>query len=230
MKIKSIFINTLKKLLLILGGIFLLLFILSLTSIPYSAYRSLSLYKQQIEGKPDAIILMGGSGIPSPNDLIRLYYTTLAAKENPEAKIVIAMPYQGVDSTESKSIITQKLKLDGVDSSRIIWASQGFNTRSQVVEISKLIPLSSKIVVVSTPDHMYRAVRCFEKIGFAKVASLPTFEIPPGETELLNKKDSDITELQNLNLRYNMWSYLQYEIIVLREYTAITYYWLHGWI
>ena len=230
MKIISIFIIGIKKLLIILGAIFLLLFILSLTSVPYSAYRSLSLYKQQIEGKPDAIILMGGSGFPSPNDLIRLYYTSIAAKENPEAKIVIAMPFQGLDSIETTSAIIQKMQLDGIDGNRIFWANQGFNTRSQVVEISNLIPLSSKIMVVSTPDHMYRAVRCFEKVGFGEVASLPTFEIPPDEMDLLNKKDSEITELQNLNLRYNMWSYLQYEIMVLREYTAITYYWLHGWI
>lgn len=230
MKIISIFINGLKKLLLVLGAIFLLLIILSLTSIPYSAYRSLSLYKQQINGKADAVIMMGGSGIPSPNDLIRLYYTTIAAKENPDAVIVIAIPYNGMDSIENRSVIIQKMKLDGIEGNRIIWANQGFNTRSQVVEISNLIPLSSKIMVVSSPEHMYRAVRCFEKVGFGKVASLPTFEIPPNEIELLNKKDTDVTELQNLNLRYNMWSYLEYEIKVLREYTAITYYWLHGWI
>lgn len=213
-----------------MGSIFLLLFILSLTSIPYSAYRSLSLYKQQINGKADAIILMGGDGIPSPGGLIRLYYTTDAAKENPKAKIVIAMPYHGNDSIETSNAIIQKMALDGIDSNRIIWANQGFNTRSQVVEISTLIPLSSKIIIVSTPEHMYRAVRSFEKIGFGEVASLPTFEIPPSEIELLDKKKKNITELQNLNLRYNMWSYLQYEVKVLREYAAITYYWLHGWI
>lgn len=230
MKLISLFFSTLKKLLTLLGGIFLLLIILSLTSIPYSAYRSLSLYKQQITEEPDAIILMGGSGIPSPNDLIRLYYTSISAKEYPNAQIVIAMPFHEKESIENRSVIIQKMKLDGIDSSRIVWENHGFNTRSQVVEISNLIPLSSKIIVVTTPDHMYRSVRCFEKVGFGKVGSLPTFEIPPDETELLNKKETDITELQNLNLRYNMWSYLQYEIMVLREYTAITYYWLHGWI
>ena len=230
MKIASIFIRILKTLLLVLGGIFLLLLILSLTSIPYYAYRSLSLYKQQITEEPDAIILMGGSGIPSPKDLIRLYYTTIAAKENPNAKIVIAMPFHASESNEKREVIVQKIKLEGIDTNRIIWENQGFNTRSQVVEISNLIPKSSRIMVVTTPDHMYRSIRCFEKVGFEKVASLPTFEFPPDENELLSKKDTDITEMQNLNLRYNMWSYLQYEIMVIREYTAITYYWLHGWI
>src|SRR5690554_5370535 len=134
MKILTIFIKRLKQLLLILGGIFLLLFILSFTSLPYYAYRSLSLYKQQLSEAPDAIILMGGSGIPSPNDLIRLYYTTLAAQKNPNAQIVIAIP-QRIDRIENRSIVVQKLKLDGIDPNRIIWANQGFNTRSQVVEI-----------------------------------------------------------------------------------------------
>ena len=230
MRIKSIFISSLKKVLLILGGLFLLLFILSLTSIPYSAYRSLSLYQQQIEGDAEAIILMGGDGIPSPNGLIRLYYTTVAAKENTKAKIIIAMPHHGEDSVKNSKIIIQKMNHYGIDSSRIIWANQGYNTRTQVVEISSLIPLSAKIMVVSSPEHMYRSIRCFEKVGFTEVASLPTFEFPPNENELLNKKKVEITELQNLNLRYNMWSYLQYEIKVLREYTAITYYWFHGWI
>lgn len=230
MKIKSILITNLKKLLLVLGGIFLLLFILSLTSIPYYAYRSLSLHEQQINEEPDVIILMGGSGIPSPNDLIRLYYTTIAAKENPNAKIVIAMPFHEAESIEKRGVIVQKMKVEGIDSNRIIWENKGFNTRSQVVEISNVIPKSSRIMVVTTPDHMYRSVRCFEKIGFEKVAALPTFEFPPDENELQSKEDTDITEMQNLNLRYNMWSYLQYEIMVLREYTAISYYWLHGWI
>lgn len=230
MKLKSIFISSLKKLLLVLGGFFLLLIVLSLTSIPYSAYRSLSLYKQQFTGNPDAIIMMGGSGIPSPNDLMRLYYTTLAAVEYPEAKIVIAIPYHGPDSLDRRNVLVQKMELDGIDRERIVWASQGFNTRSQVVEISNIIPVSSKIMVVSSPDHMYRSVRSFEKVGFGEVGSLPAFENPPDEKELLSKRETDITEMQNLNLRYNMWSYLQYEILVLREYTAIAYYWLHGWI
>lgn len=230
MKILSVFIRSLKTLLIVLGGIFLILIILSLTSVPYSAYRSLSLYDQHIKGNPDAIILMGGSGIPSPDELIRLYYTTIAAKENPNAKIVIAIPDNEKDSFENNLLIQQKLKLDGIDINRILWANDGFNTRSQVVEISKMIPVSSKIMVVTTPEHMYRTIRCFEKVGFGEVASLPTFEIPPDELELLNKKDADITELENLNIRYNMWSYLQYEIKVLREYTAIAYYWIHGWL
>src|SRR5690554_2405295 len=129
MKLKSIFISSLKKLLLILGSIFLLLIALSLTSIPYSAYRSLSLYKQQFTGKPDVIIMMGGSGIPSATDLMRLYYTTHAAVEYPEAKIVIAIPYQGADSIENRNVIIEKMKLSGIEPDRILWASQGFNTR-----------------------------------------------------------------------------------------------------
>ncbi len=33
-----------------------------------------------------------------------------------------------------------------------------------------------------------------------------------------------------LAIRYNFWNYLKLEITVLREYMAITWYWLRGWI
>ena len=37
-------------------------------------------------------------------------------------------------------------------------------------------------------------------------------------------------QLRSLNIRYNMWSYLKYEITVMREWCAIAYYWIRGWI
>ena len=78
---------------------------------------------------------------------------------------------------------------------------------------------------------MYRAVRSFEKVGFEEVGSYPTFEIPEDE-EMLKSKDKKRRkeEIQSLDLRYNLWSYMQYEIIVFREYLAIAYYWWKDWI
>ena len=48
--------------------------------------------------------------------------------------------------------------------------------------------------------------------------------------KLKDETDEDELKVRNVALRYNMWSYMQYEIIVLREYTAIAYYWVKGWI
>jgi uncharacterized SAM-binding protein YcdF (DUF218 family) len=94
-----------------------------------------------------------------------------------------------------------------------------------------MFPLKSKLIVVSSPEHMYRAVKSFEKVGFESVGSYPTFEVPSDEELLISKeKEKKADEVHNLGLRYNLWSYMQYEIRVLREYLAITYYWLKGWI
>jgi uncharacterized SAM-binding protein YcdF (DUF218 family) len=118
----------------------------------------------------------------------------------------------------------------GIDTNRILFEPNGFNTRSQALEVADLISLKSNILIVSSPDHLYRAVRCFEKVGFKKVGSLPTFEVPSDEDKLKDKTKTKDKRVRNLSLRYNLWSYLQYEIKVLREYAAISYYWIKGWI
>lgn len=215
-----------------LATVFATLFILlALTDIPYYAYHNLSLKKQQISGQADVIVMMGGDGMPSPNGLMRLYFTIKQAKENPQAKIVLAMPLNEVDSTYQLRLMAQELINKKIDSNRIHYEYKGFNTRTQAKAIAEMFTSDKKIIVVSSPEHMYRAVRCFEKVGFKSVGSCPTFEVPSDE-ELLKAKDKDqaIDEVDSLGLRYNLWSYMQYEIRVMREYLAITYYWMKGWI
>jgi uncharacterized SAM-binding protein YcdF (DUF218 family) len=212
----------------ILASLFVLL---ALTDIPYYAYQNLSLKKQQLQSKADVIVLMGGDGMPSPNGLMRLYFTAQLAKENPMAKVVIAMPLNEVDSTYQLDLMAKELMNKNIDSNRIIYEYKGFNTRTQAVSVGKMFPLKSKLIVVSSPEHMYRAVKSFEKVGFESVGSYPTFEVPSDEELLISKeKEKKADEVHNLGLRYNLWSYMQYEIRVLREYLAITYYWLKGWI
>jgi hypothetical protein len=77
---------------------------------------------------------------------------------------------------------------------------------------------------------MYRAVKTFRKAGFVKVGGLPTFEKPPDAEKIKDKEKSRDTRVKSLALRYNMWSYLNYELIVMREYTAILYYKIKSWI
>ena len=67
-------------------------------------------------------------------------------------------------------------------------------------------------------------------LGFKKISSLPTFEIPSDAENLKDKTERKDTRIKNLSLRYNMWSYMVYEIKVLREYFAISYYKIKGWI
>lgn len=206
---------------------------LAFTDIPYYAYHDLALRKQKLKAEADYIILMGGDGMPSPSGLMRTYFAANAAIENPNAKIIIALPYNedDKDSLLQLKLIEEELILKGIDSTKIMYEPFGFNTRSQAENIHASINNNnSNVLIVSSPEHMYRAIKTFEKIGFNNVGSLPTFEFPPDEDKLKSKKKKDKKKFQNLALRYNMWSYMQYEIIVFREYIAISYYWIKGWI
>src|SRR5690554_2434667 len=204
------------KLMAILSTIFV---IIAFTDIPYNAYHSLSLQNQKLRTKADVIILMGGDGMPSPNSLMRVYFTSKAAKENKSAKIVIAMPLNEEDSTYQLDLMVSELCKNGIDSSRVLFEYKGYNTRSQALEIYKMFNSNQKLIIVSSPEHMFRAVKTFEKVGFSSVGSFPTFEIPSDEKMLKSKKKdvAEEVEIQDLTLRYNVWSYMQYEIRVLRE-------------
>jgi uncharacterized SAM-binding protein YcdF (DUF218 family) len=86
------------------------------------------------------------------------------------------------------------------------------------------------VLLITSPEHMYRSIKTFEDVGFTDIAGNATFEKPLDEDKVKGKGKARGKEVENLGFRYNMWSYLQYEIIVLREYTAIAYYKLKGWI
>jgi len=212
-------------------GVFSVAFIiLSFTNLPYWAYYGLAATDDQLELAPSTIVIMGGDGMPSPSGLMRLYNGIEKAVEHQNSKIIIALPYNEFDSTFQLSLMAHELVQKGIDTNRIIFAPNGFNTRSQALEIKELIDTAAPLLIVSSPEHMYRSIHSFRKVGFQVVGGSPSFEKPSDEERLKDKTDKEETKVRNLTLRYNMWSYMQYEIIVLREYTAITYYWAKGWI
>ncbi|MBA7535770.1 hypothetical protein ES705_28028 [subsurface metagenome] len=133
--------------------------------------------------------------------------------------------------------MAHELIIRGIDSTRLLFEKSGHNTRTQALKIIDMLGDFSvdsiAIRIVTSPDHMFRSVATFRKAGFKYVGGRPSFEQAIDEEMLLRKnitKDQLKTETRKLNLRYNMWNYLKYEIIVLREYCAIVYYKLRGWI
>lgn len=211
------------------GTIFIIMLFLSFTDLPFNAYYQLSYTKAKLNSKPDIIVILGASGMPSPEGLIRTYYGAEAANKVQEARVIIAFPFNsGVDSLYQLSKMADELILKGVDSSRIEYEPKGFNTRSQAVNIGKWTNINkeSSILIITSPEHMYRAIKTFQKVGFVHVGGLAAFEKPIEEIKLTNREDKRSIGLM---LRYNMWSYLDYEILVLREYTAIVYYKINGW-
>lgn len=232
-KIKELLKTWFKRTLVFLGAVFLFLWILSFTDIPYYAYHSLGTAGKKLNKEPDLIVLLGGSGMPSPDGFMRCYYASKAAKKHVNARVVIALPYNRVDSLRQLKMMANELMLHGVDSTRIDFEPNGFNTHSQAENIaqqcgSKRSSLSA--LIVTSPEHMYRAIKTFQTQGFKEVGGEATFEIPPDEEKIKKKGNKENSQIESLSLRYNMWSYLNYELLVLREYTAIAYYWLMGWI
>ncbi len=205
--------------------------LLSFTQLPYWAYYHLAVTKDCLSTKPDVIVVMGGDGMPSPSGLMRTYFGIRKAQIYPEAKIILALPYNLTDSTRQLSLMAHQFVQNDIDTNRIQFEPNGFSTHSQAKEIAKLIDDKSQaLLIVTSPEHMFRCLATFRKIGFTNVGGTPTFETPSDEEKLKDKSEDEKSRIRHLSLRYNMWSYMQYEIIVLREYAAITYYWFQGWI
>ncbi len=230
-KIVRIILKIFRRLFYFFGVFSFIMLILSFTDLPYYAYHNLATSIPELEKEPDLIVIPGGAGMPSPDGLIRTYYGAEAANLFPDAGIIIALPYcDGPDSLYQLDLMAKELVDKGIDSARIEYEPLGFNTHSQAVNISKMLDETKNnlsVLIVTTPEHMYRTVKTFQKAGFENVGGMPAFEKPVDEDMLENGE-----EMKNVNLsfRYNMWSYLNYELLVLREYMAIAYYKIRGWI
>jgi uncharacterized SAM-binding protein YcdF (DUF218 family) len=216
-----------------LGVLLFIAVLLSFTDLPYYAYDRLGTSGGSLPSNPDLIVVLGGAGMPSPDGLIRCYYASEAALKYPKAKVIIALPANETDSLHQLDMAAHELIVHGVDSLRISYEPLGFNTHSQALNIAdnwSAFLNKGGVLIVTSPEHMYRAVRTFRKAGFARVGGLPTFEKPPDAEKIKDKEKSSDPRVKSLALRYNMWSYLNYELIVMREYTAILYYRAKSWI
>ncbi|MFA6401170.1 MAG: ElyC/SanA/YdcF family protein [Salinivirgaceae bacterium] len=226
---KSILLAVSKGILGFFGIISLIFLALSFTDIPFNAYYKLGMVHSNTTEIPNIIVVLGGTGMPSQNGLIKTFYASAAAKKYKKADIIIAMPYSGSDSLYPLQLMANELIVKGIDSLRIKFEPLGFNTRSQAVNIASMLNDGKQLslLIITTPEHMYRSIHAFKKVGFTKIAGLPAFEKPIEEEKLIDSKGD---EKIGLSLRYNIWSYLNYELLVLREYCAIAYYKINGWI
>lgn len=222
-------LSLLKVTLKALGTITLAMIILAFTDLPYEAYHKLGRTEIIQKDNIQNIIMLGGDGMPSPSTLIRVYYAKQLGNNNPEANVYIALPRNEDGSTEQLSMIEYELVKSGIDRSRIFYEADGYNTFSQAQNLSKMIKDKNETaLIITSPEHMHRAILTFQKQGFKSLASFPTFEIPSDASQLIEKDKKGRKKSGNLSLRYNVWSYLIYEIKVMREYTALAYYKIKG--
>lgn len=206
---------------------------------PYWGYYWLGTSQSKITGNPDYIVLLGGGGMPSESSLMRAFFVFKAATESPESHIIISIPGNPSDSTSTARLVAAELISKGIDKQRILYEEQGTNTRSEAIYLKKFNSenLTNKsILLVTSPEHMRRAVLVFKKAGFTHISALPTFENAL-EADLIFK-DNELGGNKlpvpnignNVEVRYQFWNHLKYEILIARELTALGYYKLRGWI
>ena len=220
----------------VIGILTFLAILLSFTDYPFWALYRLGTHDIDVQGQPNLIVVMGGGGMPSADGLLRCYKAAEVAEHNPNAKIVIAIPGDtALKDNSPELLMAAELKLRGVDTSRFLFETNGSNTYNQVMNIQSMFSSETVdtlvILVVTSPEHMMRTVKVFRKTGFANVGGNPAFETDISEKLLEKQSKLDGTQPPGgMTLRYNMWNYLKYEITVLREYCALLYYKLRGWI
>jgi uncharacterized SAM-binding protein YcdF (DUF218 family) len=236
-KIKSIyFLRLLRNLLVLIGIFFSTCLILAMTEQPFWAYHWLGTSKAELKWKPEAIILLGGGGMPSQSNLMRSWYAEKAAKSFPEARIIIAMPGEISDSLSTPQLMKKELILRGINSENINFEYEATNTRSQALNCQRHVKMQTPVLLVTSPEHMRRTVLSFKKVGFEKVNALPAFENAAEadfsfiDDELGGNKKLVPDVGQNINIRYQLWNHLKYEILIAREMVALSYYKLRGWI
>lgn len=198
-------------------------------------YYKLSVSDQKLEATPKYIVVMSGSGIPSESGLMRTYHASAIAQIHPNAKIIITMPGDTTNTNSACYLMKNELIIRGIESHRILFENIGTNTRSQAQEVKKIIKGNPSVLIITSPEHIYRSLATFDKVGLTKVSGSAAFEKAVDASFLFNDDELGGNKIlpnigDNTQLRYQFWSHLKYQIRVYREYTAICFYKLKGWI
>ncbi|MGN0033919.1 MAG: YdcF family protein [Candidatus Limimorpha sp.] len=229
MRLKKI----LERSLLILGILSATMILLALTPIPFYLHHSLGKNGDPAENEdfvPQHIILMGGAGMPSESNLMRLYYcASLSAVHN--CPVTIVLPSDSACHSKMEDFLVRQ----GVTNA-IYHDTIGTNTRSQVLGLKENYAelLDIPIAVVSSPEHIRRTIKCLKKEGFTKVLGVPASEGTVNFDLTLEGQhlygNINMPNIENTKIRYTFWNYLKLEIVVFREYFALAYYKIKGWI
>lgn len=238
-KIKKAIIRVSRNVLFVFGAFAIIMLVLAFTSLPFWARYNLGVKYRNNDKTANTIVLMGGGGYPSKSILMRMHYTAKLSEVYPNANIVVAIPGD-TSSFVSTTIKTFQGLIENyqIDSTRVTLEPNGVNTRQQALLISDMISqqiVKEPLIVVTSTEHVYRAVRAFRKAGIDLTYGQPTLNSTL-ESNLEYKKDelggnNIIPDVgTSISVRYKFWDYLEYEIQVMREYVAILYYKVKGWI
>ncbi len=215
------------------GIVALVMMVLACTRVPFDAHRWLGQGPGRCEGEVEAILILGGSGMPSGPELLRLHRAAVLALELPHTALFVVHP----GDPAHIRLMHDELLLRGVAPERITLINEGNNTREQALACLQRCSSTKPVVaIVTAPENVYRSVLTFRKAGFDRGVC--------GDAAWDHAMDHgfnyrhegiggkawlpDVSE--STGMRYTFWNYLKLEITCLREYLAIAYYQLNGWI
>jgi uncharacterized SAM-binding protein YcdF (DUF218 family) len=214
-----------------LGIIFAAMIALAFTSKPFYWWYDLGQNpdKETVVKKPECIVMFGGAGMPSEDNLMRLYHTAALANHF-NAPVLLVHPKDSVCQKE----MTKYLRQNGIDS--ILYMTAGANTRSQALELMDCYPelANSQAVVVTSPEHVKRTIKCLKKVGFDHIIGKAAYPATVDFDLSLKKQklggNEAIPSVESVKMRYTFFNYLKLEITCVREWIALAYYRIKGWI
>lgn len=219
--------------LLIVGGLTAVMLVLAFTRMPFDAHRWLGTAGGLCNGIPDAVIVLGGSGMPSGPELMRCDLAADLAHSYNGVQVVLLLP----QDTGLAAAMQQELVTKGVAPEKIVAVLNGRNTREQALDLlaDNSAWVDRNITLVTAPENMYRSLLTFRKAGFMHVCGSPAFDHALFDDLRyahggIGGKAYVPDVSNNMDLRYDFWNRLKLEITCIREYTALAYYKLNGWI
>ena len=229
--------RTLRVVVFAAGVAFLLILALCFSPYPWRLYASVSSDDYKLAGEPDVLVMMGSGGIPSEGDLMRSYTLAEAARQHPNAMVAVA-----ITDTNDPAVVRLKdeLALRGIKSERIIWEDRGRNTREQALFMHNLLyadGMKPSVLLVTSPNHLRRALLAFRKVGFHDIEGLTEFGASLGSdlayqaSELGGTTNQPVAALGHLHfIRYDFWNNIGYLMRAAHSLTAMAYYKMMGWI
>lgn len=196
--------------------------IMGVTGIPQSVHRWFVTASVTLEGPARTIVVLGGEGIPSESGLMRTYTAAALRPLHPAARYVCSLPADGDPETSSVGRMRNELVLRGVPRATIQLEHRARNTHEQARAVRDLLgegALSEPLLLVTSPSHARRALLCFRKAGFTRVACVPA---------VATSAEADMGA--HVFARYGFWNLLETQVRYAREFTAMAWYKLRGWI
>ena len=223
--------KSIKILFFILGFVFVVMLVLAFTSAPFYMYYNLGKSPNQNGDlkTPQMVMMFGGAGMPSEDNLMRLYHTAALARHY-DVPVLLIHPKDSLCQAE----MTRLLHQGGVD--KVAYMTSGSNTRSQCMELKETHPqlIDKQLLVVTSPEHIRRTVKSLNKVGFSNVVGVAAYPATVDFDLSLKKQklggNNAVPSVESVKMRYTFFNYLKLEITCIREYLALGYYRIKGWI